>query len=192
MPSLKEMSVMAVSIESIKQLREMTLASISDCKTALDEADGDLEKAAGILKKKGLEIAASRASRSANEGRIEAYVHIGNRIGVLVEVNCETDFVARNEDFVRFTKDVAMQIAASNPRFLKEDDVPKDKLEGLNEKEKKEYLSVNCLLSQPFIRDAKMTIQDCLTTLISRIGEKIVVKRFSRFKLGEDEKQTSL
>ena len=115
---------MAVSIEVIKQLREATSASVSDCKNALDEAKGDLHKASEILKKKGLEIAAKKASRAANQGRIEAYVHTGNKIGVLVEINCETDFVARNEEVIRFAKDVALQIAASAPKFLKIDEVP--------------------------------------------------------------------
>ncbi len=179
---------MAVSIEMIKQLRELTSASVSDCKVALDDAKGDFHKAAELLKKRGLEIAAKKASRTANQGRVEAYVHHGNKIGVLLEVNCETDFVARNDEFVRFTKDVAMQIAATDPRYLKKEDVPADVLSDLNDKQKADFVKVNCLLSQPFIKDDKVTIQDYLTSIVAKIGENIVVRRFVCFRLGEDEK----
>jgi elongation factor Ts len=178
---------MAVSIEVIKQLREATSASVADCKNALDEAKGDLHKASEILKKRGLEIAAKKASRAAHQGRIEAYVHTGNKIGVLVEINCETDFVARNEEFIRFAKDVAMQIAASDPKFLKPEDVPAETLKGLKEKEKDDFFKAHCLLSQPFIKDEKLTIRDYLTSIVAKIGENIVIRRFSRFKIGECE-----
>lgn len=180
--------MMAISIETIKQLREMTLASILDCKQALDEANGDLKLANEILKKKGLEVVAKRAGRAANQGRVESYVHLGNKIGVLVEINCETDFVARNEEFIRFSKDVAMQIAATEPRYIRAEDVPQEDINNLDEQEKKDYFKVNCLLCQPFIKDPKITIQDCLNTIIAKIGENIVIRRFSRFRLGEDEK----
>ena len=176
---------MAVSIEVIKQLREATSASVSDCKNALDEAKGDLHKASEILKKRGLEIAAKKASRAANQGRVEAYVHTGNKIGVLVEINCETDFVARNEEFIRFAKDVAMQIAASAPKFLKTEEVPSEELKDLNDKGKSDYFKVHCLMQQPFIKDDKLTIQDYLISLVAKIGENIVIRRFSRFKIGE-------
>ena len=179
---------MAVSIEIIKQLRELTSASVSDCKNALDDAKGDMRLAAELLKKRGLEIAAKKATRAANQGRVEAYIHHGNKIGVLVEINCETDFVARNEEFIRFSKDVAMQIAATDPRYLKKEDVPKDVTIELNDKQKNDFFKVSCLLSQPFIKDDKMTIQDYLTSIVAKIGENIVVRRFSRFRLGEDEK----
>ncbi len=179
---------MAVSIEIIKQLRELTLASVSDCKAALDEAKGDLKAASEILKKRGLEIAAKKASRAANQGRVEAYVHHGNKIGVLLEVNCETDFVARNEEFIRFTKDVAMQIAATEPKHLKAEDVPSDVIGDFNDQQKQDYYKVHCLLSQPFIKDPKVSIQDYLTSIVAKIGENIVVRRFCRFKLGEDER----
>lgn len=177
---------MAVSVDVIKKLRDLTLASIAACKTALEEAGGDLKHAQEILKKKGLEIAAKKATRAANQGRIESYVHTGNKIGVLVEINCETDFVARNEEFVRFTKDVAMQIAASDPKYIREEDVPSDDIANFDDKRKKEFLKANCLLNQAFIKDPKVTINDCLTNIISRIGENIVVRRFCRFKLGEE------
>lgn len=178
---------MAVSIEMIKQLRELTSASVSDCKSALDQADGDFHLAAEFLKKRGLEIAAKKASRATKQGRVEAYIHHGNKIGVLVEVNCETDFVGRNEEFIRFVKDAAMQIAATDPRYLKKEDVPADVLGNTNEKQKADFFKVNCLLSQPFIKDEKMTIQDYLTSIVAKIGENIVVRRFVRYRLGEDE-----
>ena len=176
---------MAVSIEVIKKLREATSASVSDCKNALDEAKGDLHKASEILKKRGLEIAAKKASRAANQGRVEASVHTGNKIGVLVEINCETDFVARNEEFVRFAKDVALQIAASDPKFLKTEEVPSEALKGLGDKEKSDYFKAHCLMQQPFIKDDKLTIQDTLISLVAKIGENIIIRRFSRFKIGE-------
>ncbi|OIO36034.1 MAG: hypothetical protein AUJ74_04220 [Candidatus Omnitrophica bacterium CG1_02_44_16] len=179
---------MAVPIEIIKQLRELTSASVSDCKKALDDAKGDIHKASDLLKKRGLEIAAKKATRAANQGRVEAYIHHGSKIGVLVEVNSETDFVARNEEFIRFTKDVAMQIAATDPRYLKKEDVPSDALADLNDKQKNDFFKVNCLLSQPFIKDDKLSIGEYLTNIIAKIGENIVVRRFSRFRLGEDEK----
>ena len=176
---------MAVSIEVIRQLRDLTAASVSDCKKALDDAQGDLKQAQELLKKRGLEIAAKKASRSANQGRIEAYVHTGSRIGVLLEVNCETDFVARNEDFTRMTRDLAMQIAAADPRFVRPEDVPQEETKELDEKAKKEYLKANVLLCQSFIRDEKMTVQDLVTQAIAKLGENIVVRRFVRFKVGE-------
>lgn len=179
---------MSVSIELVKQLRELTSASVSDCKTALDQAKGDFHKAAELLKKRGLEIAAKKATRAANQGRVEAYIHHGNKIGVLLEVNCETDFVARNDDFVRFTKDVAMQIAATEPRYLKKEDVAADVLADMTDKQKADFFKVNCLMNQPFIKDDKVTIQDYLTSIVAKIGENIVVRRFVRFRLGEDEK----
>lgn len=179
---------MAVSIELIKELRILTLASVSDCKAALDEAKGDLRVASELLKKRGLEIAAKRASRVVKSGRIESYVHLGNKIGTMVEINCETDFVARNEEFIKFCKDVAMQIAAAEPKYLKPEDVPGDIISNFNDQEKKDYYTVHCLLQQPFIKDPKMTIQDYLTSLVAKIGENIVLRRFCRFKLGEDEK----
>jgi elongation factor Ts len=179
---------MAVSIEMIKQLRELTSASVLDCKSALDQAKGDFYAAADFLKKRGLEIAAKKAARAANQGRVEAYIHHGNKIGVLVEINCETDFVGRNEEFVRFSKDVAMQIAATGPRYLKKEDVPADVLADANDKQKADFFKANCLLSQPFIKDEKTTLQDYLTSIVAKIGENIVVRRFVRYHLGEDEK----
>lgn len=179
---------MSVSIEMIKQLRELTSASVLDCKSALDQAKGDIHAAAESLKKKGLEIAAKKASRAANQGRIEAYIHHGNKIGVLVEVNCETDFVARNEEFIRFSKDVAMQIAATDPRYLNKEEVPAAVLEDMSDKQKADFIKVNCLMNQPFIKNDKLTIQDYLTSIVAKIGENILVRRYVRYRLGEDEK----
>ncbi len=179
---------MSVSIELIKELRELTSAAVSDCKSALDDAKGDIKAAAELLKKRGLEIAAKKSTRAANQGKIEAYIHHGNKIGVLVEINCETDFVARNEEFIRFAKDVAMQIAATDPRYLKKEDVPSEVLADTNDKQKADFFKVNCLLDQPFIKNDKLTIQEYLTSIVAKIGENIIVRRFVRYRLGEDEK----
>ena len=149
-----------MSKDAIVKLRESTGAGMMDCKQALAEAKGDVEKARGILKKKGLDIARKKSGRQAREGQIASYVHAGGKIGVLVEVNCETDFVARNEFFQRFARDVAMQVAALP------EDVP--------------------LLEQKFIKDPTKTIGDYLTETIARIGENIVVRRYTRFAVGEE------
>lgn len=174
---------MSVSVELIKELRHMTSASVAHCREALEETKGDLKKAADILKKKGLEIAAKKGSRAAKEGRVEAYVHMGNKIGVLLEVNSESDFVARNPDFTQFTKDVAMQIAAVNPTYVSKEEVPADKLE--QEHNKELFIKEHCLLDQPFIKDSSVTIRDLLGTLVGKMGENIVIRRFIRYKIGE-------
>ena len=174
---------MKVDLGTIKKLREMTCASVADCRKALEQAKGDLDEAVVFLRKRGLEIAASKQDRRASEGRVEAYVHLGNKLGVLLEVNCETDFVARNEDFCRFTKDVAMQIAACSPVYINKEAVPKDILK--EHKDHQEFYKQHCLLEQAFIRDPSITIQDYLISLIAKIGENIVIRRFIRYKLGE-------
>ena len=161
----------------------MTSASISDCKKALQEVDGDIQKAVELLRKRGLEIVAKKQDRVTKEGRIEAYVHLGNKIGVLLEVDCETDFVARNSDFCQFTKDVAMQIAACNPLYIKKEDVPEDVIE--QQKDKEQFYKDNCLLEQVFIKDPSLTIKDYLGSLVAKIGENIVIRRFMRYKFGE-------
>ncbi len=176
---------MNISLELVKELRSLTSAGISDCKKTLEEAGGDIKKAVEILKKKGLEIVAKKQDRQTKEGRIEAYVHLGNKIGVLVEVNCETDFVARNESFCQFTKDLAMQIAALGARYIQKEDVPKDVIIDKYQTQEQFYKE-NCLLEQIFIKDAAITMQDYLNSLIAKIGENIVIKRFVRFKLGEE------
>lgn len=174
---------MKISLDSIKELREMTSSSVAHCKKALEETKGDIKKAAELLRKQGLEIAAKKQSRAAKEGRVEAYVHLGNKIGVLVEVDCESDFVARNSDFCQFTKDLSMQIAACSPAYLKSEDVPKDILE--HEKNKEEFFKNNCLLEQPFVKDPGITIKDYLGSIIAKLGENIVIRRFIRYKIGE-------
>jgi len=174
---------MKISVELIKELREITSSSVAHCKKALEETGGDIKKAAVLLRKQGLEIAAKKQSRAAKEGRVEAYVHHGNKIGVLLEINCESDFVARNEDFVQFSKDVAMQIAATSPLYLKKDDVPAEVLE--NEKSKEDFYKNHCLLEQPFVKDPAININDYLGSIVAKLGENIVIRRFIRYKIGE-------
>jgi elongation factor Ts len=198
-------------IDAIKKLREKTGAGMMDCKMALKEASGDPKKAIEILRKKGLSSAKKKAGRATKEGVIQSYVHMGGKIGVLVEINCETDFVARNEDFKNFAKDIAMQIAASNPSYLKKEDVPASVLDKEREiikaqipaskgKEKpqqvvdkivsgklEKFYEDVCLLEQPFIRDQETKIKDLLTSVIAKIGENIAIRRFVRYQLGEEE-----
>jgi len=168
-----------MSLNAIKELRELTNCGIVDCKKALEQAGGDLKKAKELLREKGLQMALKKASRAANEGRIEAYVHNGNKIGVVVEVNCETDFVARNESFIQFSKDLSMHIAAMAPVYLKKEDVPADVVAGGAD------LKAVCLLEQPFVKDTSKSIQDLLNELVAKIGENIVIGRFVRYKIGE-------
>lgn len=174
---------MNIPLESIKELREITSASILECKKALQEAGGDIQKAIELLRKRGLEIAAAKHNRVAREGRIEAYVHLGNKIGVLLEVDCETDFVARNSDFCQFAKDIAMQIAACNPAYIKKEDVPAQIIEA--EKDKEQFYKEHCLLEQAFIKDPNFTIKDYLGSLIAKVGENILIRRFVRYRVGE-------
>lgn len=173
-----------ISLELIKELRKRSHASISHCKQALEESSGDIESAIKILRRRGLEIAQSKKQRATTEGRIESYVHLGNKLGVLLEVNCETDFVARNEEFCQFTKDLAMQIAAASPVYIRKEDVPAKILKEAEDKE--EFYKKNCLLEQGFIKDLSMTINDYLVGLIGKIGENIIINRFVRYKIGEE------
>lgn len=172
-----------ISLDLIKELRHMTSASIAECKKALHESEGDLKKAATLLRKRGLEIAAQKQSRAAKDGRIEAYVHMGNKIGVLLEVTSETDFVAKNHEFSQFTKDVCMQIAAMGPTYIKRDDVPADVIE--EEKDKEQFFKSHCLLEQPFVKDPSITINDYLGSLVAKFSENISIRRFVRYKIGE-------
>jgi len=195
-----------VSLELVKQLRERTAAGFMDCKKALEEAKGDIEKAIDILRKKGLAIAAKRAAKEASEGVVTAYIHSNKKIGVLVEVNCETDFVARTSEFQEFAHNLAMQIAATNPVAISRDQVPSEILERekkIYEEQLKEagkpesiipkilegklekFYKENVLLEQPFIKNPELTIQDLLNEIITKTGEKIVIKRFCRFQIGE-------
>ena len=147
----------------------------------------DIDKAIKILNKKGLSIALKKATRAAKEGLICSYIHHSNKIGVLVEVNCETDFVARNEDFKNFVKDVAMQIAAYGASFVKIEDVSPELIEDFNDDQKKDFHKNNCLMEQAFIKDQELIMKDYLTQTIAKIGENIIVRRFTRYQVGEKE-----
>lgn len=172
-----------MSLDAIKELRELTNCGIIDCKKALADAKGDMEKAKAILREKGLQMAQKKAGRAAKEGRVEVYIHSGNKLGVLVELNCETDFVARNEAFIAFSKELAMHIAAMSPKYVKKDEVPADVLPA--EAEQKDFFKANVLLEQGFVKDPSKSIQDLLNELVAKIGENIVIGRFVRFKVGE-------
>jgi len=176
---------MEITVDTIKELRELTSCGVIECKNALEEAGGDITKAKKILQRRGLELAAKKGGRAAKEGRIETYIHQGAKIGVIVEVNCETDFVARNEDFCRFTRDVAMHIAAVNPKYVKREDIPAEVL--AEEKDPDAFIKEKCLIEQPFVKDSKKTIQDCVTSLVASIGENIYISRFVRYKVNEVE-----
>jgi len=171
------------SVDAIKELRDLTCASVAHCKKALEEAKGDMKQAVILLRKQGLEIAAKKQGRVAKEGRVDCYIHHGNKIGVLLEVDCESDFVARNDEFIKFTKDLAMQIAATNPEYIKKEDVGEEVLK--HEKNKEDYYKNNCLLEQVFVRDPSLTIKDYLGSIVAKIGENIIVRRFIRYKIGE-------
>ncbi len=206
---------MSVPANLVKELRERTGAGMMDCKKALLETGGDLEKAVDYLREKGLAMAAKKAGRITAEGVVESYIHGGGRIGVLVEVNCETDFVAKTDEFKAFVKDIAMQIAASKPEYVRREDVPQEVIEkekeilraqALNEGKPEKivdkmvegriekFFKEVCLLEQPFIRDPDITVQQLLTEKIARIGENINIRRFTRYELGEgiDKKKTDL
>ncbi len=181
------MSHKKISLDLIKDLRNRTQASISDCKKVLEQAAGDIEKAIKLLRKRGLEIVKAKKKRAAQEGRIESYVHLGNKLGVLLEVNCETDFVARNTDFCQFAKDLAMQITATNPLYIGREDVPRQAIDKLEDKE--EFYKNNCLLEQPFVKDPSTTIKDLLADLVAKVNENIVIRRFTRYKIGEESSE---
>ncbi len=175
--------MMATTADDIKRLREETSCGVIDCKKALEAAEGDFIKAKELLRKRGLEMAAKKSDRVAKEGRVEMYIHNGYKIGVLVEVNCETDFVARSEDFCKFTRDVALHIAAVSPKYIKKEDVSEDILS--KEADKEAYIKANCLLAQAYVKDPGKSIQDLLNELVAKIGENIIVSRFARYKVGE-------
>ncbi|NDI33360.1 translation elongation factor Ts [Chengkuizengella sediminis] len=197
---------MAISAASVKELREKTGAGMLDCKKALDEANGDIQKAMDILREKGLSAAAKKAGRVASEGVVESYIHAGGKIGVLVEVNCETDFVALTDGFKSFVKDIAMHIAASNPSYVSREEVSQEDLDrerevlknqALNEGKPanivekmvegrlSKYYEEYCLLEQQFIKDPDKTIADLVNEKVGTIGENISIRRFVRFELGE-------
>ncbi len=201
---------MEVTATSIKDLRERTGAGMADCKKALTETSGDMDKAIDYLRAKGLAKAAKKAGREATEGLVTSYIHAGGRIGVLVEINCETDFVARNEDFVAFTRDVAMQIAAMAPQYVRKEEVPADAVEKekavliakskedpknankpeqvlakITEGQVSKWMKEICLLDQAFVKNPDKTIEQLQQELIAKIGENIKIRRFVRFELGE-------
>ncbi len=171
---MREDSILAeISAAQVKELREQTGAGIMECKRALETTGGDMAKAAQILKEQGLARAAKRSERKALQGTIDSYIHAGGRIGVIVEVNCETDFVARTDDFKQLAHDIAMQVAATNPRIVGNED-------GASE----DVAPEDILLKQPFIKDPTMSVEDLVKGTIAKTGENIVIRRFSRFELG--------
>jgi elongation factor Ts len=194
-----------IASELVKELREQTGVGIMACKNALQEADGDITQAVDLLRKKGIAKAQKREGRSASEGQVQAYIHMGGKIGVLVEVNCETDFSAKTEDFSNFVKNLAMHIAATNPMAIAEEGLPEDIVErekeiyraqaldsGKPEKvvdkivdgKMKKFVSEVCLLKQPYVRDPDLTVEDLLNELKVKTGENIIIRRFARFQLG--------
>jgi elongation factor Ts len=198
---------MAITAEMVKNLREKTGAGMMDCKTALVEMAGDMEKALDFLRKKGLASAAKKASRTASDGSVSSYIHAGGKIGVLIEVNCETDFVARTDDFQSLVKDLAMHVAAANPLFVKREDVPaavsereksvhvdqvramkkpENVIEKIVEGKMDKFYGDICLLEQSFVKDPDVKIQSLLTEKIAKLGENITIKRFVRFELGQE------
>ena len=174
---------MEITIEAVKALREETGAGIMDCKRALTEAGGDLPRAKAILRERGFEAAAKKAGRETSQGLVEAYIHGGGRVGALVELNCETDFVARNEAFKELARNLAMQVVATNPRFLAKDEVPGELIE--REQLTPDEVAGMALLSQPYIRDESQTIEQLITAVVQKTGENIRVRRFVRFELGK-------
>jgi elongation factor Ts len=196
-----------IKAAQVKELRERTGAGMMDCKKALIETKGDIEKAIVYLREHGLAIAAKKAGRVAKDGRIEAYIHAGAKLGVLIEVNCETDFVAKTDDYQELCRELAMQVAASNPLYVDRADVPQERVEA--EKEILELQAKNegkpekvidkiisgrlekffqevCLLEQPYIREPDRTVQDLINEYIAKLGENIIVRRFCRFQVGEE------
>ncbi len=197
---------MAITTEMIKQLREATSAGILDCRKALEQANGDFDKAVDYLREKGLAVAAKRADRSASEGVVELYSHGNGRVGVMVEVNCETDFVARSENFRKFAHEIALQIAASSPLYVKEEEIPESALERerqigaarareegkpeaviprIVEGYLKKFMDETVLMRQAYIRDESITIQELYNQNLVSLGENIVIRRFQRWQLGE-------
>ncbi len=204
---------MEVSVELVKDLRQRTGAGVIDCRTALQEAQGNMEAAIDYLRRKGLATAAKKAGRIATDGLVSSYIHAGGKMGVLVEINCETDFVAKTEDFQTFVKNIAMHIAATNPQFIRREEIPEEVLERertiyrtqAQEAEKPQkvidkivegkmerYYSEACLLEQTYVRDSDLTIKELLDAMIAKVGENISIRRFARFQLGEGLSSQSL
>lgn len=195
-----------ITAKMVKQLREKTGAGIMDCKRALAKADGDIDQAEMNLRKRGIDVARKKAGRKAQEGLIGAYVHPGSKLGVIVEVNCESDFVARTDDFQQLVHDIAMHVAATDPRFIRKEDVDSEVLEKEREVQRaraldagkpekivdkivegrmKKFYEEVCLLEQPFVKDNAFTVGELITQMVSKLGENILVSRMARFKVGE-------
>ncbi len=198
---------MEIDAQKVKKLREKTSAGIMDCKEALRHTEGDEEKAISYLREKGMAKAAKKAGREASEGIIDAYIHLGGKVGVLLEINCETDFVAKNEDFQRLARDICLQIAASRPSYMRKEEVPSEVLENEKELIKKQALNEgkpekvvdkivegklekfyqeHCLLEQPFIKDEDKSVNQVVVDAVAKLGENIIVRRFSCFEVGEE------
>ena len=196
-----------ITAAMVKELRDKTGAGMMDCKKALQEVDGDLEKAVDFLRKKGIAKAEKKASREAKDGLVEAYIHAGGKLGVIVEVNCETDFVAKTDDFKDFVRNVAMHVAASNPQGVSREDIdaevvakeieiykdqakdsgkPEHIIEKIAEGKLEKFYSENVLLEQAYIRDPDKSIKDYLTETIAKLGENIAIQRFARFRIGDE------
>ena len=193
-----------INAKQVGELRAKTGAGLMDCKKALVEAEGDFEKANTILRKMGVADAAKRSGRNAAEGLVECYIHLGGKVGVLIEINCESDFVAKNDGFKAFTRDLCMHIAASSPIYVKREDVPEElvskereiatgqaegkppqAIQKIVEGKLNKFFAENCLLEQPYVRDTDKTVKDLLTDQIALLGENMLIKRFSRFQVGE-------
>lgn len=198
---------MEIKASMVKELREMTGAGILDCKEALKATEGDVERAIDYLRRKGLLAAAKRAGRATQEGLVEAYIHTGGKIGVLVEVDCETDFVAKNQDFKDFVRNLAMHIAATNPLCIRREDLPSEIVEKERDIYREQALESGkpekvidkvvqgrmgkfykevCLLEQPYVRDPEITIQDLVNQMIAKLGENVAIRRFTRYQLGAE------
>jgi elongation factor Ts len=197
---------MEISIELVKDLRQRTGAGVIDCKTALQEAKGNVEAAIDYLRRKGLATAAKKAGRIATDGLVSSYIHAGGKMGVLVEINCETDFVAKTEDFQTFVKNIAMHIAAANPQYIRREEIPTEVVEKekeiyrtqalesgkpakvidkIVEGKMERFYSEVCLLEQTYVKDSDLTVREVLDAMIAKVGENIAIRRFTRYQLGE-------
>jgi len=197
---------MSITAKQVAELRAQTGAGLMDCKKALTESEGDIEQAVTILRKKGMASASKKAGRATSEGLVESYIHLGGKVGVLIEVNCETDFVAKTDDFKAFVKDLCLHIAAANPVCISRENVPTELIEKereiaasqaegkppaavqkIIEGKLNKYYSTACMLDQPFVKDSEKTVQDVLSEQIAKLGENMQINRFSRFQIGEGD-----
>lgn len=172
-----------ITAQMVKELRERTGAGIKECKDILTQTNGDMQAAIEVLREKGLAVSDKVKDRTAQEGRIEIYMHPGNRMAAMVELNCETDFVARTEDFIALSRDLALHIAATNPRYITPDEVPADEIAASGQPAEKYYEEV-VLLAQPFVKDGTRTIEEMIKDTVARVRENIIVRRFVRFEIG--------